>query len=137
MRSHMARYARCGCGASRSFGLFSSTALYLKPLRWFVALAVVVALTGYVRAQDVNVHIEPRAAPTPAAAKDANKPPEAKSPDVTTDPGLKINHGKPIQVDVDLVLVNVTVTDDWNRIVTGLDKENFNILEGNELQQVK
>jgi Ca-activated chloride channel family protein len=56
---------------------------------------------------------------------------------VATDPGLKINHGKPMQVDVDLVLVNVTVTDDWNRIVTGLDKDNFSILEGNEPQQVK
>ena len=40
-------------------------------------------------------------------------------------------------MDVNLVLVNVTVTDDWNRIVTGLDKENFSVLEGSEVQQVR
>ena len=53
------------------------------------------------------------------------------------DPALK-NHAKPgMAVDVNLVLVNVTVTDDWNRIVTGLDKENFSVLEGSEVQQVR
>jgi len=40
-------------------------------------------------------------------------------------------------VDVNLVLVNVTVTDDWNRIVTGLDKQNFAVAEGSENQEVK
>ncbi len=30
-----------------------------------------------------------------------------------------------IRVDVDLVLVNVTVTDPFNRLVTGLEQENF------------
>ncbi|HJY85613.1 MAG TPA: hypothetical protein VKE24_02145, partial [Candidatus Acidoferrales bacterium] len=30
-----------------------------------------------------------------------------------------------IRVDVDLALVNVTVTDPFNRLVTGLEKENF------------
>src|SRR5262245_46373649 len=132
MRSHMARYARCGCGVSRSFGCFRTSVLSLVPLRWILALAVVLSLTAYVSAQDVNVHIEPRATATPDPAKDKSKTefkaPEANPPDVATDPGLRLNHGKPTKVDVDLVLVNVTVTDDWNRIVTGLDKENFNIL---------
>jgi Ca-activated chloride channel homolog len=130
----MARYARRGCGASRSSGSMSSLALYLMPMRWILALAVGIALTAYASAQDVNVHIEPRSTADPTAK---DKTPEVKPPEVTTDPGLKLNHGKPTKVDVDLVLVNVTVTDDWNRIVTGLDKENFSILEGNELQQVK
>jgi Ca-activated chloride channel family protein len=67
----------------------------------------------------------------------ATDPAPPAIPGVATDPGLKVNHGKPIQIDVDLVLVNVTVTDDWNRIVTGLDKENFSVLEGNEVQQVR
>lgn len=34
-----------------------------------------------------------------------------------------------IRVDVDLVLVNVTVTDPFNRLVTGLESENFRIFE--------
>jgi Ca-activated chloride channel family protein len=99
-------------------------------------------MIGYAGAQDVNVNIEPRPSPTPDVSRQA-PPPAATDPappaipGVVTDPGLKVNHGKPIQVDVDLVLVNVTVTDDWNRIVTGLDKENFSVLEGNEVQQVR
>jgi len=38
-----------------------------------------------------------------------------------------------IRVDVDLVLVNVTVTDPYNRLVTGLESEHFRVWEeGNE-----
>jgi Ca-activated chloride channel homolog len=126
----MARYARRGFGISRTA---SSCSLAL--LRGLLALAVLLGMGAYVGAQDVNVHIEPRPTPDPAAA--AAKDAAAKAADVNTDPGLKVNHGKPVLVDVDLVLVPVTVTDDWNRIVTGLDKENFTIMEGNQPQQVK
>jgi Ca-activated chloride channel homolog len=41
-----------------------------------------------------------------------------------------------IQVDVDLVLVNVTVTDPLDRLVTGLEKNNFRIFEDGEEQEV-
>jgi len=134
----MARFARCGCAVSRSFELLT-TKLAPRPqqLRWMMVLAVVASLTAYLPAQDVDVHIAPRPTPTPNSVPPKVEDPAAKIPGVVTDPGLKINHGKPMQVDVDLVLVNVTVTDDWNRIVTGLDKDNFSILEGNERQQVK
>jgi Ca-activated chloride channel family protein len=127
----MARYARRGGGISRLSGSPCSSAL----LRGLLVLAVLLGVSAYVRSQDVNVHIEPRPTPDPAAA--AAKEADAKGADVNTDPGLKVNHGKPMLVDVDLVLVPVTVTDDWNRIVTGLDKENFTIMEGNQAQQVK
>ena len=81
-------------------------------------------------AQDVNVHIEPKPTAPPKTA-------DTKEDVGNTDPALK-NHAKPgMAVDVNLVLVNVTVTDDWNRIVTGLDKENFSVLEGSEVQQVR
>jgi Ca-activated chloride channel homolog len=127
----MARYALCGFGISRLFGSCCSSAL----LHGLLALAVLLGVSAYVSAQDVNVHIEPRPTPDPAAA--AAKDAAATAADVNADPGLKVNHGKPVLVDVDLVLVPVTVTDDWNRIVTGLDKENFTIMEGNQPQQVK
>jgi len=39
-------------------------------------------------------------------------------------------------VDVDLVLVNVTVTDPFNRLVTGLEMENFRVFEEKEEQEV-
>src|SRR5262245_9750249 len=46
------------------------------------------------------------------------------------------NSGKPIQMDVQLALVNVTVTDPYNRLVTGLEKENFRVFEDNTEQEV-
>ena len=46
-------------------------------------------------------------------------------------------HTKPLKVDVDLVLVPVTITDPMNRLVTGLDKENFTLFEGKDLQDIR
>jgi Ca-activated chloride channel family protein len=40
-------------------------------------------------------------------------------------------------VDVDLVLVPVTITDPMNRLVTGLEKENFNLLDNGEKQAIQ
>jgi Ca-activated chloride channel family protein len=131
----MPRFARCGDGKRRSSESWSSLTSNGGLSRGVLALAVMLCIGLYLAAQDVNVHIEPRATPDASAA--AAKQPEAKAADVVTDPGLKINHGKPLQMDVDLVLVPVTVTDDWNRIVTGLDKENFSVMEGNEIQQLR
>lgn len=45
-------------------------------------------------------------------------------------------HTTPIQVDVNLVVVNVTVTDPYDRIVTGLDQENFQIYDEKVEQQI-
>lgn len=41
-----------------------------------------------------------------------------------------------IRVDVDLVLLNVTVTDPYNRLVTGLERENFRLFEDKTEQEV-
>jgi hypothetical protein len=38
-------------------------------------------------------------------------------------------HATPIQVNVDLVLLNVTVTDLYDRIVTGLEPSNFQVFD--------
>jgi Ca-activated chloride channel homolog len=46
------------------------------------------------------------------------------------------NSRKPIQVDVSLVLVNVTVTDPYDRCVTGLEKENFRVFEDGTQQEI-
>ena len=46
-------------------------------------------------------------------------------------------HAATIRSKVDLVLVPVTVTDPMNRLVTGLDKENFQIFEGKDRQDVR
>jgi Ca-activated chloride channel family protein len=129
----MPRFAWSGYGSTRSAVRIAWFGLCGRPERWFLALSLILCLSTYLAAQDVNVHIQPRPAESPKPAAE----PDTKAPDASTDPGLKANHGKPYMVDVDLVLVPVTVTDDWNRIVTGLDKENFAIMEGNEPQQVR
>jgi Ca-activated chloride channel homolog len=44
---------------------------------------------------------------------------------------------RPLKVAVDLVLVPVTITDPLNRLVTGLDKENFQLFEGSSKEEIK
>ena len=61
-------------------------------------------------------------------------PPAPKDPDI--DPALK-THTKPFKKNVDMVLVPVTITDPLNRFVTGLDRQNFNVFEGKDQQEIK
>jgi Ca-activated chloride channel homolog len=51
-------------------------------------------------------------------------------------PGQIIKPGVSLHIDVDLALVNVTVTDPYNRIVTGLEPDNFRIFEDKIEQEV-
>jgi Ca-activated chloride channel family protein len=43
----------------------------------------------------------------------------------------------PLRKDVDLVLVPVTITDPMGRLVTGLGKDNFQVFEGKQPQQIR
>jgi VWFA-related protein len=52
-------------------------------------------------------------------------------------PGNVIKQGQPVHIDVDLALVNVTVTDPYNRLVTGLEPDNFRIFENNVEQEIQ
>ncbi|HEY6303319.1 MAG TPA: VWA domain-containing protein [Terriglobales bacterium] len=88
-----------------------------------LAFAVCSALPLFAQTSTEDVHIRPRV--QPAAPKE---------PD--TDPAFK-THSKPYKVDVDMVLVPVTITDPLNRLVTGLDRENFNLFEGKDQQEIK
>jgi len=71
-----------------------------------------------------DVHIIPRVEPPKADAMNS------------LDPSLK-THTKPVKVDVSLVLVPVTITDPLNRLVTGLDKENFEVYENKQEQELR
>src|SRR6202041_2115741 len=51
-------------------------------------------------------------------------------------PGAKLQPKQGLKFDVDLALVNATVTDPFNRLVTGLDPDNFRIFEDNIEQEV-
>jgi Ca-activated chloride channel homolog len=59
------------------------------------------------------------------------------SNDVKRDtPGQPIKRDQAVHIDVNLALVNVTVTDPYNRLVTGLEPDNFRIFEDNIEQEV-
>jgi hypothetical protein len=51
-------------------------------------------------------------------------------------PGQPVRRGESVHVDVNLALVNVTVTDPHNRPITGLEPDNFRIFEDNIEQEV-
>jgi Ca-activated chloride channel family protein len=52
-------------------------------------------------------------------------------------PGQVIKQGQSVHIDVDLALVNVTITDPYNRLVTGLEPDNFRIFENNVEQEIR
>ncbi len=95
--------------------------------RLFLAVLLVFGVCGahpfFAQNLTEDVHIQPRV-----------QPPAPKAPDL--DPAFK-THTKPYKVDVELVLVPVTITDPLNRLVTGLDRENFNLFEGKDRQEIK
>jgi Ca-activated chloride channel family protein len=80
---------------------------------------------GLAQVLNDDVHINPSLPSLPPTASTG-----------VVDASLK-THTKPIKVDVSLVLVPVTITDPMNRLVTGLDKDNFSIFEGKEVQDIR
>jgi len=65
------------------------------------------------------------------------EPKESKKDDVRKNTaGVAFKPGGTIHFDVDLALVNVTVTDPYNRLVTGLEPDNFRVFEDNVEQEV-
>jgi Ca-activated chloride channel homolog len=102
------------------------------PLVWTVLLALGVvgglAVTA-VGQTDVNdVHVQPR---------DTEKP---KTDEVAKESVVSASlntHIRPLKVAVDLVLVPVTITDPMNRLVTGLEKDNFQLFEGSAKEDIR
>jgi Ca-activated chloride channel family protein len=93
----------------------------------FTAFAIVVISLVSVSLAQVSiedVHVAPRVEPA--------KP----NPLDSVDPSLR-THTRPMKVDVSMVLIPVTITDPMNRLVTGLDKENFEIFENKDQQELK
>ena len=96
--------------------------IYLLCFTLLVATIVGTALPAFAQVDSNEVHVQPREAPKPAV-------PQA-DPSLTT-------HTRPMRVDVNLVLVPVTVTDPDNRLVTGLEKENFQVTDAGVAQQIR
>jgi Ca-activated chloride channel homolog len=103
---------------------FSSRPLEILAL--LLALTSLNSVSAFAQTPDVDdIHVTPRVEPDKPDAENA-----LANDTVRT-------HSPLIRSKVDLVLVPVTVTDPMNRLVTGLDKENFQIFEGKDKQDVR
>jgi Ca-activated chloride channel homolog len=101
---------------------FPRTAYLLTLFAFFVALSQL----AFAQSPDVDdIHISPR------VETDKSEPANAGDSDTLR------THSPMITKKVDLVLVPVTVTDPMNRLVTGLDKDNFQVYEGKEQQDLR
>ena len=108
--------------------LASSTRVLHSLLIAFTTV-VCFCISGLAQTTDVNdVHVQPR---------EVEKPKEVPKPDPGPNPGGLSAHVRAMKVDVDLVLVPVTITDPMNRLVTGLEKENFQLYEGSSAQEIR
>lgn len=125
----------------RAAGIRGSGPVWLSPLslgfRTLSCLGIAcllvlgAALPALAQDPDVeDVHVTPRVEPQPTDKTDT------AIPDPTLGDTVRM-HAPMIKSKVDLVLVPVTVTDPLNRLVTGLDKENFEVFEGKDRQEVR
>ncbi len=145
----MARGSSSGLGSSptlHSVQAQSPERFSRRPVQPFVRVAKSLllllafsCLTGwlvvccYAQDEDQNVHLVPHEAKKPEPVPSTGV---AVPPGVIVDPTLK-THTKPLRKDVDLVLVPVTITDPMNRLVTGLEKENFQLTDNGQPQQIR
>lgn len=99
----------------------------------FVA-ASLLTISAYAQTDVNDVHVLPR-----EVEKDKVKdvPPVELTSKADLDAGKLSAHVRPLKVDVDMVLVPVTITDPLNRLVTGLEKENFQLFDGNAPQEIR
>src|SRR5260221_6318975 len=109
----------------RSLALSRSVVFHL-----FLACLTTLAFASFVQAQSLDdVHVEPRPKSTA----------EHPSVNIVHVPGVAGSAFglKPLRVDVDLVLVPVTVTDAMNHPVPALRKQDFALYEGEKAQEIR
>ena len=100
----------------------------------FCVLAVVLCLArAYAQEDQLNkVHVEPPG----SSSAPTTEPKGAEAGPESGPAALRIHPGSFIRMNVDLVLVPVTVTDPLNRLVTGLEKEDFQVFENSGEQKI-
>ena len=105
----------------------------IAPALWMVLLALGAVSSFATPAEQAQTSVND----VHAVAREVEK---AKTEEVAnkslSEPKLDA-HTRPLKVSADLVLVPVTITDPMNRLVTGLDKENFQLFEGSAKEEIK
>ena len=91
------------------------------------------AATDDSKSKDDSKPKDERKAKEDPTSKDGTKAKDDVKKDTS---GIVIKPTNGLHMDVDLALINVTVTDPYNRLVTGLDPDNFRVYEDNVEQEV-
>jgi VWFA-related protein len=97
------------------------SAPYAKTRRALAAVTILPALCGFAGFAADTPKADQKVAIEPRARTGASESPSPRSN---------------LRVDTTLVLINVTVTDPLNRFVTGLEKDNFKLLEDKKEQSI-
>jgi Ca-activated chloride channel family protein len=107
--------------------------------RLFVGFSLVFVILSLCSLPAAAQSPSPSPSQSASPASDDSKPKEEAKlkDDVKKDtPGTRLKPAVGLHMDVDMALVNVTVTDPYNRLVTGLDPDNFRVYEDNIEQEV-
>ena len=81
-----------------------------------------------------TVHVAPPA--NNSAPADEGAPKGAEAPAATGADALRVHPGSMIRMNVDMVLVPITITDPLNRLVTGLEQHDFQLYENSSEQKI-
>jgi Ca-activated chloride channel homolog len=102
---------------------------------WVLVLALVFSASRMTAQDDPlnKVHVPPPSSATP----DPGAPKGAEAAPATGAAAAKAKPGALIRMNVDMVLVPITVTDPMNRLVTGLEQDDFQIYENNGQQKIR
>ena len=135
-----------------------------RPLSWFVRVLPVCLILLLTVSMPAAAQSPSGSDDNPAAKGDEKPPEDVRTPDVVKaleatklpdvsqsqedlkpkpkedvkkdTPGFAVKPSVGLHMNVDLALINVTVTDPYNRLVTGLDPDNFRVYEDNIEQEV-
>jgi Ca-activated chloride channel homolog len=98
------------------------------PLLSLLIAALLISFPAHAQNDPLNeVHIATPGPPTTAKA----------DPSIPLTPNASLRSGIQFRIDTNLVLIPLTVTDPMDRLVTGLEKQNFSVFEDNHLQQIR
>ena len=120
----------------RPCGVPSDRRYLHAPRLFWCAAALLLACAAPARAQENpldKVHVAPPSSTQPTQGAPAG----AEAPAATGPEAMKVHPGSVIRVNVDLVLVPVTITDTMNRLVTGLEQKDFQVFENNNKQEIR
>ena len=123
-----------GCSSCRQ-----SARIHARSLRLLCGVLAVLFLTCSIaaNAQDDplnKVHVPP---PGTSATPPTGAPAGSEAAPLEGKDALSARPGSRIAVNVDLVLIPVTITDPMNRLVTGLEQDDFFVYENNSLQKLR